>query len=103
MNINVKFEVNHFVDDGVDYGYYVVGFFDGFTIEDIDCEDFVVNQEIDFLFSKFGKIIDYENIALINDGYKDKNGELFYKNKKNAETVAKLLQNHIDKLIKKVS
>lgn len=101
---NVEFKTYDFIDDGVNYGYFVGANLDGFTINgEVDAQ----NEEINEVFAEFGVKIDYRQICLDNFGYIDTwnskwNGdidELFYHDKKDADFVAKTLQNLINPIL----
>jgi hypothetical protein len=103
-NVNVKFNVYDFIDGGVDFGFFVGANLEGLTING---EEDAQNDEINELFAEFGITINFKDIVLLNGGYVDSwehrtlgtIDEYFFKNKDDAEFVAKTLQNLIDTIL----
>lgn len=103
---NVEFEVHDFQDNGVDYGWYINARLEGF---EINGEEDAQNDELNDVFAEFGLNINIRDIVLLqNSGYVDSwdstfNGrieEYFFKDKADAEFVAKTLQTLIDTVLK---
>lgn len=102
---NVEFKVYDFIDNDVDFGWFVGVNLHGFTINgEVDAQ----NDEINEVFAEFGIVINFKEIVLANSGYIDTwehrtLGELheyFFKDKRDAERVADGLQRLIDVAIK---
>jgi hypothetical protein len=101
----VTFNVYDFVDGGIDYGFFVGANLEGFAVNgEVDAQ----NDEINDVFGEFGIELDFRSVALVNGGYIDTwysttlkrdVDEYFFKNKKDAEAVAKMLQDIMDSVL----
>jgi hypothetical protein len=98
----IEFQVYNFVEDDVDYGFYINAHLTDF---DINGEDDVQNDEINEVFAKFGKHLDFRDIVLKNNGYVDSadswggnHDEYFFKNEEDAKNVSKYLQELITEI-----